>query len=41
LQDVNAEEQAKRVDIYSFADVFGEKLIPMQREQSNYLAAIL
>jgi hypothetical protein len=41
LQFVSPLEQAKRVDLASFADVFGEKLIPLQREQSDYLMALL
>jgi hypothetical protein len=40
MQNVTTQEQAKRVDINSFADVFGERLIPMQLEQSQYLTAI-
>ncbi|KAL3786504.1 hypothetical protein HJC23_010670 [Cyclotella cryptica] len=41
LQNVTAQEQAKRVDFTSFADIFGERLIPMQPEKSEYLMAIL
>jgi len=41
MQNVNAQEQAKRVDFDSFAEVFGERLIPLNPEQTNYMMAIL
>lgn len=41
MRGVNPGEQAKRVDIESFADVFGERLIPMQPELTEYVSAIL
>ena len=40
MRGVNPGEQAKRVDIESFADVFGERLIPMQPEVTEYVSAI-
>lgn len=41
MQNVNAREQAKRVDFESFAEVFGERLIPLNPEKTNYMMAIL
>ena len=41
MRGVNPGEQAKRVDIESFADVFGERLIPMQPELTEYVSAII
>jgi transcription initiation factor TFIID subunit 6 len=41
MRGVNPGEQAKRVDIESFADVFGERLIPMQPEVTQYVSAII
>ena len=41
MRGVNPGEQAKRVDIESFADVFGERLIPMQPEVTGYVSAII
>lgn len=41
MRGVTPGEQAKRVDIESFSDVFGERLIPMQPELTEYTSAIL
>mmetsp|Transcript_14639 Transcript_14639/g.23973 ORF Transcript_14639/g.23973 Transcript_14639/m.23973 type:complete len:526 (-) Transcript_14639:70-1647(-) len=41
MRGVTPAEQAKRVDIESFSDVFGERLIPMQSEPTEYISAIL
>jgi len=41
MRGVTPGEQAKRVDIESFSDVFGERLIPMQPEPTEYISAIL
>ena len=41
MRGVNPAEQAKRVDIESFVDVFGERLIPMQAEVTEYVSAII
>jgi len=41
MQNVTPEEQAKRVDVGTFADVFGERLIPMRPEVTEYMAAII
>ena len=41
MRNVAAHEQAKRVDINSFADVFGERLIPMQPQPTDYMFSIL
>jgi transcription initiation factor TFIID subunit 6 len=41
MRGVTPGEQAKRVDIESFSDVFGERLIPMQPEFTEYVSAIL
>ena len=41
MRGVTPGEQAKRVDIESFSDVFGERLIPMQPEFTEYVLAIL
>jgi hypothetical protein len=41
MQNVTPQEQAKRVDFVSFADVFGERLIPMQPELTEYMMAVV
>mmetsp|Transcript_4630 Transcript_4630/g.11661 ORF Transcript_4630/g.11661 Transcript_4630/m.11661 type:complete len:502 (-) Transcript_4630:136-1641(-) len=41
MQNVTPGEQAKRVDIGTFTDVFGERLIPMLPEVTDYMAAVL
>jgi len=41
MRGVTPGEQAKRVDIESFSVVFGERLIPMQPEPTEYISAIL
>ncbi|KAL7426015.1 hypothetical protein ACHAXM_000267, partial [Skeletonema potamos] len=41
MRGVTPGEQAKRVDIESFSDVFGERLIPMQPEFTEYVSAIV
>ena len=34
-------EQARRVDISAFSDVFGERLIPMRRDLTEYMTAVV
>lgn len=41
MQNVTPGEQAKRVDIGTFSDVFGERLIPMQPDLTDYMAAVV
>mmetsp|Transcript_23047 Transcript_23047/g.41113 ORF Transcript_23047/g.41113 Transcript_23047/m.41113 type:complete len:541 (-) Transcript_23047:107-1729(-) len=41
VQNVTPGEQAKRVDIGTFADVFGERLIPMRPDVSDYMSAVV
>lgn len=41
MQNVLPGEQAKRVDIGTFSDVFGERLIPMQPDLTDYMAAVV
>ena len=41
IQSVTPGEQAKRVDIDSFLNVFGERLIPMRPDVTDYIAAVV
>ena len=41
LQEVSVAEQAGRVSVGSLSDVFGERLIPMQTERSDYMLCVL
>jgi len=41
VQNVTPVEQAKRVDIGTFADVFGERLIPMRPDVTDYMSAVV
>mmetsp|Transcript_28456 Transcript_28456/g.52535 ORF Transcript_28456/g.52535 Transcript_28456/m.52535 type:complete len:508 (-) Transcript_28456:68-1591(-) len=41
MQNVTPGEQAKRVDIGTFTDVFGERLIPMRPDVTDYMAALI
>ncbi|KAL7536577.1 hypothetical protein ACHAWF_005503 [Thalassiosira exigua] len=41
VRDVVPGEQAGRVDVTAFADVFGERLVPMRAEVTEYTAAIV
>ena len=41
MQNVTHAEKAKRVDICAFMDVFGERLIPMQPDLTDYMAAVV
>eukprot|EP00584_Thalassiosira_punctigera_P019470 CAMPEP_0172555466 /NCGR_PEP_ID=MMETSP1067-20121228/58434_1 /TAXON_ID=265564 ORGANISM="Thalassiosira punctigera, Strain Tpunct2005C2" /NCGR_SAMPLE_ID=MMETSP1067 /ASSEMBLY_ACC=CAM_ASM_000444 /LENGTH=508 /DNA_ID=CAMNT_0013343989 /DNA_START=11 /DNA_END=1537 /DNA_ORIENTATION=- len=41
VQNVAAGEQARRVDVAAFADVFGERLIPMRPDITDYASAIV
>jgi len=41
LQEVSPAEQAGRVDGESLSDVFGERLIPMLPERSDYMLSVL
>lgn len=41
MQNVTHAEKAKRVDIRAFMDVFGERLIPMQPDLTDYMAAVV
>ena len=34
-------EQARRVDVGAFSDVFGERLIPMRPELTEYMTAVV
>ncbi len=41
MQNVTNAEKSKRVDIRAFMDVFGERLIPMQPDITDYMAAVV
>jgi len=41
LRSVDPVEQGRRVDAAAFSDVFGERLIPMQPNLTEYVASVL
>ncbi|KAL7536342.1 hypothetical protein ACHAXR_007099 [Thalassiosira sp. AJA248-18] len=41
MQNVTPGEQAKRVDIGTFMDVFGERLIPMRPDLTDYIGSLV
>jgi transcription initiation factor TFIID subunit 6 len=41
MMGVSPGEQSRRVDITTFADVFGERLVPMQPDHTEYTMAII
>ena len=38
---VTSGEQARRVDVRAFSDVFGERLIPMRPDLTEYMTAMV
>ena len=39
--DVTPGEQGRRVDVGAFADAFGERLVPLRPEVTEYIAAVI